>query len=338
MAGFAALERRTLLLASAGLLALAGAKPAFAQRASAETMSRWATAPSIPLWPGQPPAGGFVPNPPPADAIANFITNVAMPELRVFRPDRPNGRAVLSIPGGAYTFVSIANEGVDLAQVLTARGYTVFVLVYRLPGEGWHHREDVPLQDAQRAVRLIRSRAAQFGIGPDSLHIIGFSAGGHLAASLATGFAERVYDPVDGADALSAQPSTVGLIYPVIGHEPGVGHAESSLRLLGENPSPALVAKRSPDLHVGPDTPPTFLMHALDDPAVPVENSLRMLKALRGAGRPVEAHLFEEGGHGFGLGRPDLPVSQWSELYTRWLERHEAKKLIAPRGEGHDGH
>lgn len=324
-AAFGTWERRAFLLASAGILAVAGAKPAFAQRATDETMDRWNSAVAIPLWPGVPPGGGFVRQPSRPDAIPNFITNVAMPELRVFRPAKPNGRSLLSIPGGAYTFVSIANEGVDVAEVMTAKGYTVFVLVYRLPGEGWRNREDVPLQDAQRAVRLIRSRSAEFGLDPAKLNVLGFSAGGHLAATLATGFAEPVYAQVDSADALSARPDTTGLIYPVIGHEAGTGHAESSLRLLGETPSPQLVAKRSPDLHVGPQTPPVFLMHALDDPAVPVENSLRMLRALRGAGRPVEAHLFEEGGHGFGLGMPSLPVSQWIELFARWLDRQEAK-------------
>ncbi|HTO28087.1 MAG TPA: alpha/beta hydrolase, partial [Devosia sp.] len=282
-----AMERRAFLLASAGAIAVLGASPAFAQRAPAETMAQWNSAPAIPLWPGTPPGGGFAAQPLRPDAIANFVTNVAMPELRVFRPAKPNGRSLLSIPGGAYTFVSIANEGVDVAQAMTAKGYTVFVLVYRLPGEGWHHREDVPLQDAQRAVRVIRSRSAEFGLDPEKLHVVGFSAGGHLAATLATGFAEHVYDNVDSADAFSARPATTGLIYPVIGHEKGVGHEESSLRLLGENPSAELVAKRSPDLHVGPETPPVFLMHALDDPAVPVENSLRMLRALRRAERPV---------------------------------------------------
>jgi acetyl esterase/lipase len=229
------------------------------------------------------------------DAIPNFITNVAIPELRVFRPVKPNGRSLLSIPGGAYRFVSIANEGVDVANAMTAKGYTVFVLVYRLPGEGWKQREDVPLQDAQRAVRLIREQSVRFGLDPNKLYAVGFSAGGHLAATLATGFAEPVYAPVDQADALSARPDGVGLIYPVISHVPGIGHAESSRLLLGENPSPQLVAKRSPALHVSAGTPPVFLMHAMDDPAVPVENSFLIIDALRAAGRPVEAHLFAEG-------------------------------------------
>jgi acetyl esterase/lipase len=317
-----------LARAFAGLLALLGAwaaTPALAQAAPAETMARWNAAEIIALWPGAPPNGGFASQPAPPGAIANFVTNVAMPELRVFRPDKPNGRSLLSIPGGAYRFVSIANEGVDVARAMTAKGYTVFVLVYRLPGEGWNRREDVPLQDAQRAVRVIRARSAHYALDPDKVYAVGFSAGGHLAATLATGFAEPVYAPADAADALSARPKGVGLIYPVISHVPGIGHAESSRLLLGEAPSTQLIARRSPALHVSAETPPVFVMHAIDDPAVPVANSLLMIEALRTAGRPVEAHLFEEGGHGFGLGAPGLPVSRWIELFADWIERQENK-------------
>jgi acetyl esterase/lipase len=155
--------------------------------------------------------------------------------------------------------------------------------------------------------------------------VVGFSAGGHLAATLATGFAEPVYAPRDEADRLSARPRGVGLIYPVISHAPGVGHAESSLRLLGEKPSAEQVAHRSPAEHVTAETPPVFLMHAMDDPAVPVENSFLMLRALQAAARPSEAHFFEEGGHGFGLGPPELPVQGWIELFANWIERQERR-------------
>lgn len=325
MMGRARMSPVRVLAAMLALLAAWATAPALAQAAPAETMARWDAAEVIPLWPGAPPGGGFARQLERPDAIANFVTNVAMPELRVFRPDTPNGRSLLSIPGGAYRFVSIANEGVDVARAMTAKGYTVFVLVYRLPGEGWDRREDVPLQDAQRAVRVIRSRAAQFGLDPGKVYAVGFSAGGHLGATLATGFAEPVYAPADAADALSARPDGVGLVYPVISHVPGIGHAESSRLLLGEAPSTQLIARRSPALHVSAATPPVFVMHAIDDTAVPVENSLLMIDALRTSGRPVEAHLFAEGGHGFGLGLPGLPVSQWIELFAAWIERQETR-------------
>lgn len=318
------LERRRFLLASGGLVAALGASPALAQPSATNAMAQWNTAATIPLWSGAAPNGGFRPQKLPTDTPPFFLRNIDQPYLRVFRPARPNGRSLLSIPGGAYTFVSIANEGVDVAREMTARGYTVFVLVYRLPGEGWNGRADVPLQDAQRAVRVIRARSGEYGCDPARLYTVGFSAGGHLAASLATDFAQAVYPGADKADELSARPRGVGLVYPVISHEPGIGHAESSLRLLGENPSADLIARRSPAQHVTAQTPPSFMVHAMDDPAVPVENSFIMLRALRAAQRPAEAHFYEEGGHGFGLGPPDRPVRSWIELFANWIERQEA--------------
>jgi acetyl esterase/lipase len=280
----------------------------------------WSSVPRIPLWPGTPPGGGFAAQTLPEGYPEIFVRNVASPELRMFVPARSNGHAVLSIPGGAYTFVSVVNEGIDVARRMTARGYTVFVLVYRLPGEGWAQRADVPLQDAQRAVRLVRSRCARYGLDPASLSVVGFSAGGHLAATLATGFDERVSPRIDAIDAIDARPAHVGLIYPVISHDPGVGHADSSRQLLGPSPDPATIARRSPALHVGPATPPVFLAHALDDPAVPAENSTIMLHAMQAAKRPVEAHFFQRGGHGFGVGTADLPASRWPDLYLDWIE------------------
>ena len=298
----------------------AGAQPKMPPR---PIPGAWNEAATITLWPEGPPSGGFKPFPlPMADGPPVFMHNVENPYLRVFRPTRSNGRALLVIPGGAYIFVSIDNEGVDVGQAMAARGYTVFVLVHRLPGEGWSNRSDVPLQDAQRAMRLVRSMAGTYGIDPAHISAIGFSAGGHLAATLATDFAQQVYAPRDAVDRLDARPRAVGLIYPVISMSPPDTHPDSRARLLGGNPSAALVARRSPAAHVGPDTPPIFLMHALDDPAVPPANSLEMLTAMRVAQRPVAAHFFEEGGHGFGLGRSDLPVHTWLSLFADFLDRH----------------
>ena len=149
------------------------------------------------------------------------------------------------------------------------------------------------------------------GYDPAKVAAVGFSAGGHLGATLATGFAEPVYAPRDATDALDARPAAMALIYPVISVTAPVTHAESAMRLLGNAPSAELIAKRSPAQHVTAQTPPVFLVHALDDKAVPAENSFIMLRALQAAIRPVEVHLFEAGNHGFGVGRPDTPVSHW---------------------------
>jgi acetyl esterase/lipase len=282
----------------------------------------WTTASTIALWPGEPPgSAGFAPKPLPADAPAVFLRNVARPDLHVFLPTHPNGHGVLVVPGGSYTFVSVANEGVDPASRMTARGFTVFVLTYRLPGEGWEKRSDVPLQDAQRAIRVIRSQASRFKIDTERVSVLGFSAGGHLAATLATRHMEQTYAGVDGADRLSARPFAAGLAYPVITMMSPWTHEMSRKALLGDTSTDADIKRRSAELHVDGATPPTFIVHAMDDKAVPVENSLRLMNAMREAQRPVEAHLFQEGGHAFGVGYPNTSSGLWTDLFGAWLER-----------------
>lgn len=321
------IDRRLFLAGAGGLAALAAtsAAPASAQikMPPRPIPSAWNEAQAIDLWPAGTPGGGYKPMPLPMESAPPvFQHNVEKPYLRVFRPARSNGRALLVIPGGAYIFVSIDNEGVDVGQLMASRGYTVFVLVHRLPGEGWANRSDVPLQDAQRAMRLIRSLAGSYGFDAAEVSAIGFSAGGHLAATLATDFGQVVYSPRDAIDRLDARPRAVGLIYPVISMSPPVTHADSRARLLGDSPTEEEVVRRSPAAHVGPATPPSFIMHALDDPAVPPANSFEMLQALRIAKRPCEAHFFEEGGHGFGLSSPNLPVHEWPTLFAAFLDRH----------------
>lgn len=283
----------------------------------------WTDATTLPLWPdGAPGSNTYRAQTLPEEWPEVFVRNVREPALHVFRPARPDGRALLVIPGGAYQFVSIANEGVALAERMAPLGITLFVLTYRLPGEGWAGRADVPLQDAQRAIRLIRAESARFGIDPDRVAALGFSAGGHLAATLATGHAERVYTAVDSTDALSARPQVVGLIYPVVTMDARWTHALSRELLLGGTPTDADVRRRSAELQVNAETPPLFIVHAIDDAAVPVENSVLLMEAMRANARPVEAHLLEEGGHAFGIGYPASPSAYWVELFDAWWQRH----------------
>lgn len=319
------LDRRQLLglgvamLAGGVSIATAAEPPA---PPSLAMPAHWNRAPRLPLWPNLPPgAETFAPPPTPADWPASYVRNVATPELRVFRPARSNGRAILVMPGGAYWFVSIVNEGAELAPRLTSRGYTVFVLTYRLPGEGWAARADVPLQDAQRALRLIRARAREYGLDAHRVAALGFSAGGHLAATLATRHAERVYAAQDAVDELDARPVATGLIYPVISLRDPWTHALSRQLLLGENPSREQIDRRSAELLIDADTSPLFLCHALDDTAVPADNTLMAMTAMREAGRPVEAHLLQQGGHAFGVGRPGTPSAYWIEQFCAWLDR-----------------
>jgi acetyl esterase/lipase len=282
----------------------------------------WFDAPVINLWPEAPPgAAGFRVSERPADMPDVLLSNIREPSLRVFRPKQSNGKGILVIPGGAYLFVSVSNEGLDVSDKLCPRGYTVFVLTYRLPGEGWENRSDVPLQDAQRAMRTIRSRAGEFEIEGDSLDVIGFSAGGHLAASLAVGHDETVYKARDKIDELSAKPHSVALIYPVISMDSRWTHAPSRESLLGKSLTDNDILRRSPDKCVTSTTAPTFLVHALDDQAVVVRNSELMFRAVRDAKLPVEAHFLQEGGHAFGMGVPGTSSALWLDLCLAWTGR-----------------
>lgn len=313
------------LLASAGALAAMSpgqAQPLRPPPPATTVPPAWSQAPALPLWPmGAPGADDFRSAPLPDAWPPVFLRNTRSPTLHLFLPQQSNGVALLVIPGGGYEFVSIANEGVDVAARACPLGYTVFVLNYRLPAEGWRDGPVVPLQDAQRAMRMIRQGAARFGIDPARVCVLGFSAGGHLAASLATGFAEAVYAPTDDADRLDARPAAAALIYPVITMSRPYTHEGSRQHLLGSTPSDQLVAARSPEAHVGASTPPLFLAHAMDDSAVPVENSLMMMTAMRAAQRPVEAHFFREGGHAFGTGFAGAPTQEWIPLLDLWLRR-----------------
>jgi acetyl esterase/lipase len=251
-----------------------------------------------------------------------FATGVTDPILTVFRPQRPDGSALLIAPGGGYVRVAIDKEGFECARRFAEAGVTSFVLRYRLPADGWAAGPDVPLQDAQRALRLIRADAATYGIEPRRIGVLGFSAGGHVAASLAELHREQTYAPVDAADAASARPDFAGLMYPVVTMDAAFAHSGSRKQLLGETPWPDLVRANSRELTVGADTPPVFLTHALDDHTVPPQNSLALLTALRARSIPVEAHFFQEGDHGFGLRLAQgKPCAAWPDLFLAWGRR-----------------
>ncbi|MEZ6024030.1 MAG: alpha/beta hydrolase, partial [Hyphomonadaceae bacterium] len=245
--------------------------------------------------------------------------DVTRPILSRFDARGGDGAALLIIPGGGYSWVVIDKEGFEGARWFSRRGLTVYVLRHRLPHQGWAAGADTPLQDAQRAMRVIRARAAQDGIDPQRVAVMGFSAGGHVAGSLATRFAAPVYDAADAADAQSARPDAAALMYPVATMREAHAHPGSRRNLLGETPSEARIAAYSLETAPPADTPATFLMHAADDPSVPVENSLGLFAALRAAGVPSEMHIFERGGHGFGLrGLDGNTAHQWPDLFLAW--------------------
>lgn len=247
------------------------------------------------------------------------VFGISRPRLVVFRPAKPNGAAVLVTPGGGYRWVVIDKEGYEIGRWLAARGFTVFVLFYRLPGEGWAAGPNVGLSDAQRAMCVIRSRAPDYGIDPAKVAAMGFSAGGHLCADLATRFAVNTYEPVDEADKLSARPTFAAPIYPVISMRPPDAHPGSREKLLGSAPTFADEQNYSPHFNVLDNTPPFFLLHAEDDASVPIENAVLMRAALRAKQILVETHLFAHGGHGFGLRKAiGKPVETWPNLFLNF--------------------
>ncbi len=240
------------------------------------------------------------------------------PTLTVFRAAaRQNGvTSVIVAPGGGYVNLSMDKEGRQVASWFNAMGITAFVLKYRL-GPRYHH--PIELGDAQRAIRLVRSRAMQFGVAPDRIGMMGFSAGGHLAATAGTRFDDGNSGAPDEVDRASSRPDFLILAYPVISFDPAIAHAGSVRSLLGENPAPALLQELSAELHVTAKTPPTFLFSTNADTAVPAENTIRFYLALRQAKVPAEMHIFENGPHGVGLDLGDPALSLWPTLMTNWL-------------------
>lgn len=316
-----AFTRRSLLKGSA---VAATALPVSAMAAAAAT----APVERFPIWPDSPPGGTglrvrdeVVKRSPdgPADDIA--WPHVATPMLNVVPAARPNGGAILYVPGGGYARVAVGREGSGIARTFAARGYTVFELLYRLPHDGWAAGADTPLQDAQRAMRLIRAGADKWTIDPARIAVMGFSAGGHLAARLASRSALRTYDPVDDADALSTRPTVAGLFFPVITMTEPAAHAHSKRELLGADAGPARVARFSAEQDLPADMPPTFVAHAANDRVVNPANSLTMFAALQAARIPSELHIFETGGHGLPL-REKGEEHPWPALIERFARRH----------------
>ena len=321
------MDRRTVL--GLGMATMAG----LTTRTPAETMNAEGALSTdsieiVQLWPGTPPGGEgvnlkaeIVERSTDTNAYNDrYVDHIGTPLLALYRPDKPDGSAILLAPGGGYVRIVIDKEGIETARRLNASGVTMFMLRYRLPGEGWADGKDVPLQDAQRAMRLIRANAGKYAIDPARLGVLGFSAGGHVAASLATRFAAKVYDPIDDADKLDARPAFAGLMYPVITMGEGA-HGGSHDKLLGPDPSAALEAAYSCEKLVSDQTPQTFIALAADDTTVPpMQNGVAMFEALRAAKIPAELHVFQEGQHGFGIrGAKGKPCSAWPDLFLDWL-------------------
>jgi acetyl esterase/lipase len=276
----------------------------------------WQPAPShltMQIWPGVAPGA---PANPPAEAdmtTANDKLIAGKPLIRLGNVSRPTltlytakggasgfGPAVVVFPGGGYNILAIDLEGTEVCDWLTSAGINCVLLKYRVPGTGPYPKSPAALQDAQRAIGLVREHAAEWGIDPKTVGVLGFSAGAHLAAALSTHFDQRLYDPVDAADNLSCRPDFAIVIYP------------GYLALADKNFAP------NADINPTANTPPTFIVQAEDDP-VHVENAVVYFMALKNAKVPVELHVYALGGHGYGLRRTALPVTTWPQSVETWL-------------------
>jgi acetyl esterase/lipase len=282
------------------------------------------------VWPGDPPGHGRPQGPEQVGsegAAEGAVTNISIARMEIYRPAHANGTAVLVLGGGGYFRIQIDSAARPIARWLQSQGVTAIVLYYRLPGDGWN--ADAPFQDGQRAMRLLRANAARLGFDPHRLGVLGSSAGGHLAGILATRGEHDFYPRIDAADAQLATPDFAALLYPVVSMRAPLDTTRTARHLSG---LPNFAADYSVEEHVSAATPPIFLAHAADDPIANVGHSLAMFAAMRAAGRPVELHIFQSGGHSWGMGRPGGEVAGWPALFTAWART--SGFLPAPDGQG----
>lgn len=268
------------------------------------------TEPEVVTGEGRPEDGG------PNRWVKGTITPSVTPHCA--NATRRSGAAMVVCPGGGYAGMAFDKEGENISQWLAERGITAFTLKYR--HGGGPHQQPVPHWDVQRAMRWVRAHAADYCIEPDQVGVIGFSAGGHLASTIGTHYDAGDAASDDAVERQHSRPDFLALIYPVITMEEGFSHGGSRLNLLGESPDPDTVAKYSNDLQVTAETPPTFIVHTTDDGTVPVENALRFYRALVTNKVPAELHIYNEGGHGYGMLQRGLPVDEWPAAFEAWLK------------------
>jgi len=254
-----------------------------------------------------------------SNGVISRYEKVTDPTLTVFLPtaEKATGTAVIICPGGGYSALAFDHEGYAVARWLNENGIAGIILKYRLPSDLIMKNKSVgPLQDAQEAIRMIRRNKEHWKIDPHKIGILGFSAGGHLASTLSTHYSEKVYDVTDTT---SARPDFSLLIYPVITADSSFTHAGSRRNLIGDNPSKDAVSHFSNELQITQNTPPAFLVHSSDDKAVPVKNSLVYYEALIKNNIIAEMHIFQKGGHGYGLSAGKGTQASWPELCIKWL-------------------
>jgi acetyl esterase/lipase len=275
----------------------------------------------IHLWPGRPPGKGGPTGPEKIGGEGSgygAVSNISTPRMRVYRPNISNGRAVLVLGGGGYFRIQLWKESTPAARWLQIHGYTVFELIFRLPNDGWE--ASAPFADAQRAMKIIRTRAAEFGVRPDRIGILGFSAGGHLAGFTALQPDRQFYQGDDRFESASARPDFAALLFPVVTMRKPYDTTRTRKEIIGDNPTRAAEDAWSLDTYAAKGAPPIILFSSADDPTTPPGHNIALFNALNSVGASVEMHIFAEGGHGWGLGAPEQTLSQWPELFAAWLD------------------
>jgi acetyl esterase/lipase len=247
------------------------------------------------------------------------ISKVSIPSLTVFLPqkEKANGTAVIICPGGGYSYLSFNYEGTDVAKIFNGWGVTAFVLKYRLPDDSTMPQKEIgPLQDAQRAIQLVRMNAVKWKIKKDQVGIMGFSAGGHVASTAGTHFSQAV---IDNKEVINLRPDFMILIYPVISFTDSLAHMGSRNNLIGKNPAKEKITLYSNELQITRQTPPAFLVHAKNDSSVKVQNSTLFYKTLLKNNVPAEIHFYEKGGHGFGMNNNKTSSDKWMDWLKTWM-------------------
>lgn len=253
------------------------------------------------------------------DAKHINISKISIPTLSVYlpSPEKANGTAIIICPGGGYVNTAIGHEGFEVAKTLNEMGVAAFVLKYRIPNDSTMVNKEIgPLQDAQRAIQIVRQRAKEWKVNPSRVGILGFSAGGHLASTAGTHFTKAV---IDNKDSTNLRPDFMVLLYPVISLSDSMAHIGSRNQLIGKTPTPEKIREYSNDLQVTAQTPPTFLVHAGDEKGVKVQNSINFYLALQKNNVPAELHVYPKGGHGFGMDNASTK-DQWIERLKNWLD------------------